>query len=50
VNGVATAEVLDDDDANRATSGVLALQVHAGEPMMVQFKDVRLKVDGGSGR
>jgi hypothetical protein len=22
---------------------VLALQVHAGEPMMVQFKDVRLK-------
>jgi len=43
VNGVQTADVLDDDDAHRAASGVLALQVHAGEPMMVQFKDVRLK-------
>jgi hypothetical protein len=47
VNGVATAEVLDDDDANRATSGVLALQVHAGEPMMVQFKEIRLKASAG---
>ena len=43
VNGVQTAEIVDDDDAHRAASGVLALQVHAGEPMMVQFKDVRLK-------
>jgi len=43
VNGVQTAEIVDDDDANRAASGVLALQVHAGEPMMVQFKEIRLK-------
>jgi 3-keto-disaccharide hydrolase len=43
VNGVPTAEIVDDDDANRAASGVLALQVHAGEPMMVQFKEIRLK-------
>jgi hypothetical protein len=43
VNGVRTAEILDDDDAHRASSGALALQVHAGEPMMVQFKDIRLK-------
>ena len=43
VNGVQTAEITDDDDAHRAASGVLALQVHAGEPMMVQFKDIRLK-------
>ena len=50
VNGVQTAEIVDDDDAHRAASGVLALQVHAGEPMMVQFKDVRLKasVDAGA--
>ncbi len=52
VNGIQTAEIVDDDDAHRVASGVLALQVHAGEPMMVQFKDVRLKAsaDGGSGR
>jgi Domain of Unknown Function (DUF1080) len=43
VNGVQTAEIVDDDDAHRGASGVLALQVHAGEPMMVQFKDIRLK-------
>jgi hypothetical protein len=43
VNGVQTADVVDDDDAHRAASGVLALQVHAGEPMMVQFKEIRLK-------
>jgi hypothetical protein len=43
VNGVQTAEIVDDDDAHRASSGVLALQVHAGEPMMVQFKEIRLK-------
>lgn len=43
VNGVQTAEIVDDDDAHRAASGVLALQVHSGEPMMVQFKEIRLK-------
>lgn len=50
VNGVQTAEIVDDDDVHRSASGVLALQVHAGEPMMVQFKDVRLRglTDGGA--
>jgi len=43
VNGVQTADVLDDDDAHRVASGILALQVHAGEPMAVQFRDIRLK-------
>jgi hypothetical protein len=43
VNGVQTAEIVDDDDAHRAVSGVLALQVHMGEPMMVQFKEIRVK-------
>jgi hypothetical protein len=43
VNGVQTAEIVDDDGAHRTASGVLALQVHAGEPMMVQFKEIRLK-------
>jgi hypothetical protein len=50
VNGKQTAEILDDDDAHRVASGVLALQVHAGEPMMVQFKDIRLKASRELGR
>ena len=43
VNGKVTAEVLDNDKKNRDLSGVLALQLHSGPPMTVQFKDIRLK-------
>ena len=43
VNDRATAEVLDNDGQNRELAGVLALQLHAGPPMTVQFKDIRLK-------
>lgn len=43
INGQATCEVVDDDVKGRALSGLLALQVHAGPPMEVQFKNVRLK-------
>ena len=48
VNGQTTAEVFDDDVQNRDLSGVLALQLHSGPPLMVQFKDIlfkRLKMD-----
>jgi hypothetical protein len=44
LNGTLTAEVHDLDEAKAARSGVLALQLHAGQPMTVQFKDLRLKV------
>jgi type 1 glutamine amidotransferase len=43
VNGQVTAEVVDNDKAQRELSGVLALQLHAGPPMTVQFKDIELK-------
>jgi type 1 glutamine amidotransferase len=43
INGKVTAEVFDDQTGKRAESGILALQLHAGPPMAVQFKDVRLK-------
>ena len=43
VNGKQTIDVVDEDTAKRALSGVLALQLHAGSPMMVQFRNVRLK-------
>ena len=43
VNGVLTADVTDADPAVAPKSGVVALQMHKGEPMTVQFKDIQLK-------
>jgi len=43
LNGKVTAEVIDNDRKQRELSGVLALQLHSGPPMTVQFKDIRLK-------
>ncbi len=43
INGKTTVDVTDNDAKERSLSGVLALQLHAGEPMTVQFKDIRLK-------
>jgi hypothetical protein len=43
INGKQTVDVVDDCEAKRALSGVLALQLHAGPPMTAQFKNIRLK-------
>lgn len=43
VNGRQTVDVTDECEAKRATSGVLALQLHAGPPMKAQFKNIFLK-------
>jgi hypothetical protein len=43
VNGKLTAEATDTDPAYSPKSGVIALQLHQGPPMTVQFKDVQLK-------
>ena len=43
INGAKTVEVTDDCEAKRLKKGVLALQLHAGPPMTVQFKDIRIK-------
>jgi len=43
LNGVLTADATDLDEPNAATAGVLALQLHAGLPMSVQFKNILLK-------
>ena len=31
------------DTAKHVRSGILALQLHVGEPMHIEFKDIRLK-------
>lgn len=43
INGNVTVEVTDNDESKRKMTGLLALQLHAGPPMTVQFKDIQLK-------
>src|SRR5437764_5843919 len=43
INGKQTVDVTDDCSAKRAMSGLIALQLHAGPPMMAKFKDLRIK-------
>jgi hypothetical protein len=43
VNGRVTVDVTDNDESKAAKSGIIALQIHAGHPMMTQFKNIRIK-------
>ena len=43
VNGVLVAKVIDKDLKNKDVSGLLALQLHSGKPMLVQFKNIWFK-------
>lgn len=43
INGMQTVDVTDEQKEKAATSGILALQVHAGPPMKIQFKNIRIK-------
>ncbi len=43
VNDKLMAEVTDNDPEQQDFSGILALQLHSGPPMTVQFKDIWLK-------
>ena len=45
INGRVTVEVTDEDVLRRSASGLLALQLHAGPPMLVQFKNIRIRHD-----
>lgn len=43
INGLQTVDVTDAHEAGAAKSGILALQIHVGPPMTVQFKNIRIK-------
>ena len=43
INGVQTVDVIDEDPKRQALSGILAFQIHQGEPMKIQIKNVRIK-------
>ena len=42
INGETTIEFTDEQTDKAATEGILALQIHKGPPMKVQFKDIEL--------
>lgn len=43
INGVQTSECTDNDTDTRRADGMLALQLHAGPPMVVQFRNIQIK-------
>jgi hypothetical protein len=43
INDRLMSETVDEQTGRRAAQGLLALQLHAGPPMRVEFKDIRLK-------
>lgn len=43
LNGAVTSIVVDDDTKNRAMSGLIGFQMHAGAPMKVEFRNIWLK-------
>lgn len=43
LNGFQTVDLVDHHKEGRCMKGILALQIHAGPPMWVEFKDIRLK-------
>ena len=43
INGKQTVDVVDEQASKAAKSGILALQLHAGPGMKIQFKNIRIK-------
>jgi hypothetical protein len=46
LNGAVTSVVVDDDTKNRQLSGLIGFQMHVGEPMKVEFRNIWLKTVG----
>lgn len=43
INGTVMSEIVDNDTDTRRRAGLLALQIHTGPPMKVQYRNLRLK-------
>ena len=43
INGAMTAEVMDHQSDKAAKKGVIALQIHQGPPMVVRFKNIKIR-------
>ncbi|GAA4305759.1 DUF1080 domain-containing protein [Compostibacter hankyongensis] len=45
INGVLMSDVTDNDTVNGKTSGLIGIQIHAGHPMKVEYRNIMLKQD-----
>ncbi len=43
LNGRVMSTLIDDDTANRKLNGLIGIQLHAGEPMKIEVRNIRLK-------
>jgi hypothetical protein len=43
LNGRVMSMLLDDDTANRKMNGLIGIQLHAGEPMNIEVRNIRLR-------
>lgn len=43
INGKVTVDITDQETKNREFKGLLALQIHAGNPMVIQFRKLQLR-------
>lgn len=46
LDGIVAVDITDNQESEREMKGVIAFQVHRGEAMKAQFRNVRLKKDG----
>ena len=44
INGILMSDVTDNDSVNRKMKGLIGVQVHVGPPMLVQYKNIWLKI------
>ena len=44
INEELMSETTDNDDTKRADSGILALQLHTGPPMVIRFRNLKYEV------
>jgi hypothetical protein len=43
LNGLVAVDLTDNDAKGRTMDGIIALQIHAGEPMTISFKEIKIK-------
>lgn len=48
-NGRVMSMLRDDDPAGRRSAGLIGIQLHTGEPMKIEVRDIRLKIFSGGG-
>ena len=44
LNGRVMSMLIDDDAANRKLDGLIGIQLHTGEPMKIEVRNIRLKI------